>query len=404
MRGTGFVASGTRSIGVPEHDLDDLRDRLRRAWWADDIGNDDWRYGVERGWLRDLVDYWVEGFDWRLQESLMNRWPNEVVDVDGVPVHHLRASSPERDALPLVLTHGWPWTFWDYKNLIGPLSDPVAHGGNAFDAFDVVVPSLPGHGFSVPLPITGIDVQRIAGLWRELMCERLGYERFGAVGGDWGALVTAELGRFHPESIVGCHLLTASLPQVSFADLDEARYAEDERWMVDRQRETDALTRSHFAVQRTDPQTLAYALTDSPLGTAAWVWERRRAWADCGGELLEVFDRDFLCATASLYWLTGSIGSSLRLYAEQFRPGAARLRREGPPRIEVPTGVAVFPKDVVFLPQSVVEERTDLRRWTVMDRGGHFGPAEQPALVVDEIRAFFRPLRAAAAGPREEGS
>lgn len=379
-------------IDVPAADLEDLNQRLRRTRWADDFANDDWRYGVEREWLREMVTYWLQGYNWRAEEARMNSWPNYRVELGGMPIHFVHAKGQGPRPLPLILSHGWPWTFWDMKDVIGPLSDPSSHGGDPADAFDVVVPSLPGYGFSSPLRRAGVDVAVIADTWAELMESVLGYERFGAYGGDWGAMISAQLGHAHPDRVVGVELSLPVLPGVNRRQIGPSDWAEDEAWMLDRMAASEPLIRSHVAVHTSDPQTLAYALADSPLATAAWIWERRRAWSDCGGDVLSVFSRDDLITTAAIYWLTGTTTTSLRLYFEHFnKPWPLVPGR--PPGIPVPTGFAVFPKDLVFLPRSVADAHCDLRRWTVMPRGGHFGPAEQPGLVVDEIRSFFRPLR-----------
>lgn len=379
-------------VDVPQRHLDDLRARLERTRWPDDIGNGGWTYGVERGWLSGMVDYWRDEYDWRGHEAAMNAHPQYRVDIDGVPIHfvHVRGVGPA--PMPLVLTHGWPWTFWDMKDLIGPLSDPAAYGGDPADAFDVVVPSLPGFGFSVPLSRTGIDVRTVAALWVELMRTVLGYDRFAAYGGDWGALVTAELGHAHAKHVIGVELSMPVIPGVSRRDLAPEWYSDEEQWMLARAAEAEPLTRSHLIAHTTDPQTLAYALADSPVGTAAWIWERRRAWSDCDGDVTAVFSRDDLCTTASIYWLNASIASSLRLYFEHFNRGWRPVHNRTP-AIEAPTGFAIFPKELSLLPRAVAAEHTNLQRWTIMPRGGHFAPAEQPELLVAELRAFFRGLR-----------
>ena len=380
------------TVAIDDDLLVDLRRRLATTRWPDDPGNPDWTYGVDGAWLRDMVRYWRDDFDWRAQERVMNALPQWRVELDGVPVHyvHVRGTGPR--PIPIVLTHGWPWTFWDLRHLIGPLTDPAAHGGDPADAFDVVVPSLPGFGFSTPLRTTGVNVRRVAELWVELMTGTLGYERFAAYGGDWGAIVTSELGHAHPGRLLGVVMSLATIPGVTRAALAPGDWAPDEAWMVARAAESERLIRSHVVVHTHDPQTLAYALADSPVGTAAWLWERRRAWSDCDGDVLRVFDRDELCTLASIYWLTGTISTSLRLYFEHFNGGWPTVH-DRTPTIEVPTGFSIFPRDVVFLPRAVAAQRTNLHRWTVMPRGGHFGPAEQPALMVDELRAMFRPLR-----------
>jgi pimeloyl-ACP methyl ester carboxylesterase len=377
-------------IDVPKADLEDLRRRLGATRWAGDFGNADWRYGVERGWLEEMVAWWRDTYDWRAAEAAMNRWPQCRAEIDGVPIHFLHVKGKGPDPTPLILTHGWPWTFRDFARLIGPLTDPAAHGGDPAQSFDLVIPSLPGFGFSTPLRTTGIDVPAIAALWVRLMTEGLGYARFAASGGDFGAIVTAHLGHAHEDRLIGCHLMMGVYPGMPYAPLDPADVAADEQWMPEQLAKVPPLILSHLTTQRLDPQTLAYALVDSPVGTAAWIWERRRAWSDCGGDLLSIHDRDELCTLASIYWLTGAIGSSLRLYYEQFHDGIQmRTVHDRRPAIAVPTAYAVFPKDMALIPRAVAARNTDLRQWTVMPKGGHFGAAEQPALVVEDLRRFF---------------
>lgn len=370
-----------------------MQRRLRATRWAEDFGNDDWRYGVERGWLAEMVSYWSDEFDWRAQEATINRLPHYRTEIDGVPIHfvHVRGGGP--DPVPLVLTHGWPWTFWDWKDVIGPLADPGAHGGDPALSFDVVVPSLPGVGFSTPLRTTGLNARRVAELWVKLMREVLGYRRFAAGGCDWGAIVTAELGHAHAEHLTGVWLTLPMLPGVNLRELAPEAFAPEERWMVQRAAEARPVIQSHRTVHQYEPQTIAYALADSPTGTAAWIWSRRRDWSDCGGDVLSAFDRDFLCTTASIYWLTGTIATSLRLYWEQFTPAPPPPLHDRERVIDVPTGFAVFPKELLMLPREMASRLTDLRRWSVMPRGGHFAPSEQPQLVARELRAFFGDLR-----------
>jgi pimeloyl-ACP methyl ester carboxylesterase len=376
-------------ISIAEEALDDLRDRLRRTRWPADPGNPGGKYGVPREWMDDLVEHWATTYDWRAVEATMNLDEHFVVELDGIPIHYQQVLGKGPAPMPLILTHGWPWTFWDLHQVVDALADPAAHGGDPADSFDVIVPSLPGFGFSVPLRTTGVDAPRIADLWVRLMCHVLGYERFGAQGSDFGAIVTAQLGHAHPERLTGIYLTMATVPGTGFVQRPEA-FAPDEQWMIERAREIRSSTESHVAVQRRDPQTLSYAMADSPAGLGAWLWERRKAW--CDGDALEVFGRDDLCTLASLYWFNTSFASSVRVYAEQLtKPWPLVHDRERV--IDSPTGVGVFKKDLVFLPRSVMERTTDLRRWQVFERGGHFAPAEQPELVVDELRTFFRPLR-----------
>jgi pimeloyl-ACP methyl ester carboxylesterase len=378
-------------VDIAQADLDDLRGRLHRTRWPADPGNPDGRYGARAEWVRDLVHHWADAFDWRAVEAEMNAVDQYVVELDGIPIHYQRIPGRGPDPMPLVLTHGWPWTFWDFRRVIGPLSDPAAFGGDPADSFDVIVPSVPGFGFSVPLRTTGVDVDRITDLWLVLMRDVLGYARFGAAGGDFGAFVTGRLGHAHPDHVIGVLLTLPVVPgAVRFNDPRPEAYALDERWMLDRLREIPPATGVHMAVNRLDPQTFAYAMADSPAGLGAWLWHRRQLW--CDGDAIEVFGRDDLCTLSSLYWFNSSMASSIRVYAEEFS-GPPRLRHDRERVIDVPTGFAVFPKDLVVLPRSEAARLTDLRRWTVFESGGHFGPAERPDDVVHEIRELFRPLR-----------
>jgi pimeloyl-ACP methyl ester carboxylesterase len=373
------------TVSIPAADLDDLRRRLDATRWADDFGNEDWTYGVERGWLQEMISYWAGEFDWRAQEQAMNSLPHYRVELDGLLVHFVHVRAPTKDAIPLVLTHGWPWTFWDYKEMIIPLAEA---------GFDVVVPSIPGSGFS-PLRKTGVVISGIAERWVALMRDVLGYDRFAAAGSDWGASITAELGHAHPIHLLGVYLATTTWPGLDLFHLDPTLFAEDEQWMLARINEAGGFGLGSAMIQRIGTQTLAYALVDSPTGTASWLWERRRAWSDADGDVLAVFDRDFLCTTASIYWLTRSIGTSIRLYRDHYSHGW-KPHHDGSPIVEAPTGFGVYPKDVVFVPRSLAERATNLVRWTVMPRGGHFGPAEQPQAAVEELATFFHSLRGVA--------
>jgi pimeloyl-ACP methyl ester carboxylesterase len=384
-------------IAVPDAEVEDLRDRLRATRWVGDPGNDDWRYGTNEQALAELCHTWAEGFDWRAQEAVINELPQYRVVLDDVPIHfvHVRGRGVRGGPppVPIVLTHGWPWTFWEYHAVIGPLADPAAHGCDPADAFDVVVPSLPGFAWSTPLTVTGVNSQRTADLWARLMTEVLGYERFAAHGGDWGALVTANLAHAHAPLLIAAH---ESLP--GFVDLDYGAIGPDDfgpeeagRW--EQHVSASRATSSHMAVHCTDPQSLAYALNDSPVGLAGWMLERRRAWSDCGGDVESAFSRDFLLTTLSIYWYSQSIGSSLRFYYENFATPWER-RHDRVPAMDAPTAFAVFPRDVLQVPRRMAERHANVVRWTTMPRGGHFAPSEAPDLLVDDLRATFRDRRA----------
>lgn len=379
------------TIAIPDQDLDDLRSRIRNARWAPDVGNDDWSYGVPAGWLREMTDYWAGEFDWRAQEAAINEYPQYLAEIDGVTVHFLHVRSKVAGAKPVILSHGWPWTFWDWRKVIEPLTDPEAHGGSAEDAFDVVIPSLPGFGFSVPLEQTGMGARRIADLWNTLMRGVLGYDRYAAGGGDWGSTITGEVGHGYPEHVMGVWLTLPNIPGVQLWDVTADDFAEDEGWMIEQAARARPTILSHSAVHRKEPQTIAYALVDSPIGTAAWLWGRRRDWGDHTGDVLTLFDRDFLCTTASIYWLNRSIATSMRIYHDHYITGAAPVaRHDREIAIEVPTAFAVFPKELLLMPRSIAARKTNLQRWEVMPVGGHYPPSEQPELVVRELREFFR--------------
>jgi pimeloyl-ACP methyl ester carboxylesterase len=392
------------TVRVRDQEIADLRHRLARTRWAPEIGNDDWGYGANGDYLKELVEYWLEEFDWRKQEAAINEFAHFRVELDGIPVHFIHARGKGPNPIPIILTHGWPWTFWDWHSLIGPLTDPASVGADPSVSFDVIVPSLPGYAFSTPLTRTGITPWGIADLWDRLMREVLGYDRYAAAGGDWGSMITSELGSSRFNSVLGVYM---SLPPVNktggmLACRPEDYAADEAGWFERSQRKWNTTALSHVSVHTSDPQTLAWALNDSPVGLAAWLLERRHNW--CDGELEDVFSRDFLLTTVSLYWFTQSIGPSMRLYAETWPAGLRtpleRLGRPGgvgatprPEPITAPTGIGVFLGELALLPRAVVEEVANLVFWSVHAKGGHFSPAEQPAAYVDDLRQFFGSCR-----------
>lgn len=380
-------------INVAQDALDDLDDRLRRTRFADDFGNNDWSFGMPGEYLRAIVDYWRDQFDWRAQEASMNRFAHYRADLDGIPIHFIHERGRGPAPMPLLLTHGWPWTFWDYERLIAPLTNPAAFGGDPRDSFDVIVPSLPGTAFSSPLRTTGIGVTATADLWARLMRDVLGYERFAAGGGDSGAFVSVRLGHAHSAQVIGIHLnLPATVTMAALGTIRRDDYSpEEEQYLADTPA-AERGTTGHMAVHTEDPQTLSWAMNDSPAGLAAWMIERRRNWSDCDGEVERRFSKDQLLTAASLYWLTGTFHTSVRFYAETFRAPWPLVHDRQPP-VEVPTAVAVFPRELIRVPRRFMERQVNLARWTVMPRGGHFAPSEEPELMIDDIRAFFRELR-----------
>lgn len=380
------MAARSYTIHVPDAVLADLRERLARARWPDEVPGGGWRYGTDPTYLRELVAYWRDRYDWRRHEATLNAFRNFTVPLDGIELHFIHQPGVGPAPLPLLLSHGWPGSVWEFHALIPFLTDPARFGGNPADAFTVVAPSLPGYGFSFRPGQPRFGAVEIADTFARLMTEVLGYDRFAAQGGDWGAFITARLAAEYPALLLGIHLnllpLRREPDRLEQTTAEERRYAEELRgWLRE---ET-----GYQWIQGTRPQTLAYALTDSPVGLAAWILEKFRAWSDCGGEVERVFSKDELLTNITIYWATGAIGSS-------FWPYYARLHEGWPlpeARIEVPTAYAAFPREILRPPRSVAERAFTIQRWTAMPAGGHFAALEQPAALAEDIRAFFRPLR-----------
>ncbi|TDB81616.1 MULTISPECIES: epoxide hydrolase family protein [unclassified Micromonospora] len=380
-------------IDVPQADLDDLDRRLAAVRWPTELPGVGWERGVPLDYLRDLVDHWRHRYDWRAAERRLNAFPQFVTEIDGTDVHVVHVRSAEPTATPVILTHGWPGSFVEFLGIVGPLTDPAAHGGDPADACHVVIPSIPGYGFSGPTREVGWDTRRVARAWAELM-RRLGYDRYVAQGGDWGMPISLELGLADPEHVAGVHVnMLATFPPedpAMFADLG-----------------VEDLARLEFAqtfeqdgagwrkIQSTRPQTLAYALTDSPVGQLAWIVEKFWEWTDSVKAPEDAVDRDDLLTNVMIYWLTGTAGSSAQLYYESNRLDADFVRTwAGPWPLRMPVGVACFPADAVRPVRRWAERiLPTLSRWTEFDRGGHFAALEQPQLLVDDIRSFIRPLR-----------
>jgi pimeloyl-ACP methyl ester carboxylesterase len=386
------------TVDVPEADLEDLQRRLAATRFAADLDNGDERYGMSTARLRELVAYWRTGYDWRARERELNALPMFTVEIDGLPIHYVHVKGKGNNT-PLVLTHGFPWTFWDFHRVIGPLTDPAAYGGDPADAFDVVVPSLPGFAFSSPLPRSGVSFLTAADLWVTLMTDVLGYDRFAAHGGDWGAQVTAQLGHKHADKLLGIHLTSL----ISFP----AGWNSDRPWNL-LQKAADAASPEnraavvawelrrvgHLVPQIVHPQTLAHGLNDSPAGLLAWLTQRRLWWMDPAQPLDEVFSPDFLITTAMLYWTTQTYPSAARFYHEAaFHPWEPSHDRT--PVIQAPAGLSVFTDDnppgarFDWLPAMYA----DIVHQAEHHVGGHFGAMERPDDVVADLRATFRTLR-----------
>ncbi len=367
--------------------LDDLADRLARTRWAPQLPGDRWTRGVPVDYLRDLADYWRNAYDWRKHEAELNAVAQFTTAIDGQTVHFLHVRSPEPDALPLILTHGWPGSIVEFLDVIGPLSDPRSHGADPATAFDLVIPSLPGFGFS-PAPIeAGWNTRRVALAFAELMA-RLGYRRYGAQGGDLGAFVSPDLGRVDADHVVGVHVNAATVGFIPFGDVpddDLATFTDAERQRYVRMRSFLSDGNAYFQMQATRPQTLAYGLTDSPVGQLAWIMEKFAEWSHGDGMPEDVIDRDRLLTNAMLYWLTGSAGTAANMYYENMHAN------DWPTPSATPTGVAVFAEDVSIRRYS--DQLNTITRWTEFDRGGHFAALEAPDLFVDDVRAFFATVR-----------
>jgi epoxide hydrolase len=368
-------------IAVSDDVLDDLRLRLARTRWPERECVDDWSQGIPLEYTRELAAYWADEYDWRSREALLNRFDQFTTDIDGLDIHFIHQRSPHDGALPLIITHGWPGSIVEFHKVIEPLTDPTAHGGRAEDAFHVVCPSLPGYGFSGKPTNTGWGVGVVAEAWEKLMT-RLGYDRYGAQGGDWGGAVTTAIGR-NGGHCAAIHLNFAlAFPP---AGLQSPTPEEQEALnAVEHYRRWDS---GYSKQQSTRPQTLGYGLVDSPVGQLAWIVEKFWSWMDCDGHPENVLTKDELLDNVMVYWVTASAASSARMYWESYKVWTGELR------VALPTGIAAFPKEVIRAPRSWCEPNYNITHWTNMPRGGHFAAFEQPELFVEDLRAFFATVR-----------
>lgn len=377
------------SVHVGDEILSDLRARLRRTRWPRPSPGAPWEQGTDLDYLRRLVAYWADGFDWRAQERALNRLAHFRADLDGLRIHFVHQRARHGDGVPLVLTHGWPSSFVELLPLVPLLTDPQGHGIDG-PAFDVVIPSLPGYGFSARPARTGVNYRHVAALWHRLM-RGLGYDRYGAQGGDFGAGVATYMALDDPQPMIGIHLSNLEIAPYTgpgsrpLSAAERAYRAQVERW--------DDVERGYSAIQSTKPQTLGYGLNDSPAGLAAWILEKWRSWSDCRGDLDGHLSRDFLLTTVTLYWVTETIATSMRDYFDNRWHGVAIGPRD---HVAVPTAVAGFDHQLVpegEPPREWAERLYDVRRWTPMPHGGHFAPVEEPARLASDIAAFFAGLR-----------
>jgi microsomal epoxide hydrolase len=381
-------------IDIPQATLDDLRDRLGRTRFPDELPDTGWELGVPLGYVKELTDYWATKYDWRTHEARINAFPQFTTTIDGQNIHFLHVRSSEPDATPLIITHGWPGSIVEFIDIVGPLTDPRAYGGDPADAFHVVIPGIPGFGFSGPTTDRGWNLHRIARAWATLMA-RLGYERYGAQGGDWGSGISRELGLIDASHVTGVHLnYLLTFPTGAPGEMDDLTDVDKQR-LEGLNRFLEELS-GYMKIQSTRPQTLAYGLADSPVGQLAWIVEKFKEWTDlaASGRLASVadadpvpedaVDRDSLLTNVMLYWLTNTAGSSARLYYEFAHAWS-------PPQVSsTPTGVAVFPRDIAPPVRRLAERGQNIVHWTEFDRGGHFAALEQPDLLIADVRTFFR--------------
>lgn len=375
-------------IEVPEADLDDLRERLGRTRWPEEIPGLGWSRGAPLAYLKELADYWLNEYDWRKREAELNGYPQFTTQIDGATLHFLHVRSPEPEALPLILTHGWPGSVVEFRKVIGPLTNPRGHGGDPADAFHLVIPSLPGFGFSGPLREAGWSSDRTARAWAELM-SRLGYERYGAQGGDLGAFVSPELGRIAPDHVVGVHVNAATFGFIPFGPVDPgdlASFTDAEKGRLERLNRFMSDGNGYFQIQATRPQTLAYGLTDSPVGQLAWIVEKFKEWSHRVETPEEAIDRDLMLTNVMLYWLTRTAGSAANMYFENMHANSW-----GKQPGKTPIGVAVLAEDIAI--RRYGEQGNNIVHWSDFDSGGHFAAMDSPDLLVQDVRAFFRGLR-----------
>jgi pimeloyl-ACP methyl ester carboxylesterase len=370
-------------IEVSDEELEDLRRRLRATRWPDAETVDDWTQGIPLAYLQEVCAYWADGYDWRKREAQLNAFPQFRAKVKDLGIHFIHVRSPRADALPLVITHGWPGSVVEFHKVIGPLTDPASHGGDPADAFHVVCPSLPGYGFSDKPTTTGWGVEKIADAWGELM-RGLGYERYVAQGGDWGSMVTTRIGIQDPEHCLGIHLNMPIAPPdpTTLNDLTPSEAA-----ALKSMDDYGKFDSGYSKQQSTRPQTVGYGLVDSPAGQAGWILEKYWSWMDCNGHPENVLTRDELLDNVMLYWLPGAGASSARLYWESF--GNPSLDE-----VKVKSGCSIFPKEIFRCSRRWAEKRfTNLVHWNELEKGGHFAAFEQPETFVDEVRACFRHMR-----------
>ena len=375
------------TINVPDEDIQDLKDRLRRTRWPSRVDGIGWEQGTDIDYMQDIVEYWLNSYDWRAQEARLNESPQFVANVDGQDIHFVHKRARQGNGLPVVLVNGWPSSFVELVPLVPLLADPQSHGGDPDDAFDVIIPSIPGYGFSPAPTEKGMSLPEVAKLFAKLM-DGLGYSRYGVQGGNFGATFATHMSRFNPKKVVGIHLNFVTLHIPTPRRVLDGKPTDEDREYIDALNEYRTKEGAYGLINRTKPQSLGYGLNDSPAGLAAWILEKFRAWGGCGRDIDKAFSRDDLLTNVSVYWFTQTITSACRLYWEssplKFEPGEI---------VPAPCGVARFPEDPIYPTRSWTEMYYHIKRWVEMPAGGHFPGLEQPHALAREIREFFRELR-----------
>lgn len=378
------------TISIPDKELDLLRKKLELTRLQMDIDNDDWGYGTNGDYLKTVLDHWINKYNWREHEEKMNAFNHFRTTINDLPIHFIYEKGKGPNPTPIIMSHGWPWTFWDYQKVIRPLTDPAAFGGDPNDSFDVIVPSLPGFGFSTPLTKPDVEFMQTAEIWDKLMREVLGYERYAAQGGDWGAYVTTQMGHANPDPLLGIHIhITLPLDMITEGLIDREWYEPDHVDWHEKNVHFLEEEAGYLKMHVTRPQTVAFALNDSPIGLMSWILEKRRRWSDCGGDVETRFSKDDLITTVMLYWFTESIGTSMRYYyeavANPWKPAHNRS-----PVVEAPTAVMLFHNEMALHPKRWAEQYYNLQSWVEEEHGGHFGAWESPDAIVNDLRNFFR--------------
>jgi pimeloyl-ACP methyl ester carboxylesterase len=374
-------------IQIQDSTLEELYSRLSNTRWPNQLKGSDWERGMKKDYLQSLVGYWQNDYDWRAQEKELNSYSQFKCKIDGINIHFIWEKGKGKNPTPIILTHGWPDSFLRYKKIINKLTDPARFGGDPNDSFDVIVPSLPGFGFSDKPELSGYNNARVAELWIKLMTENLGYSKFAAAGGDIGSGVTRYMALNHPQLLIGIHLTDVGIIRDLLVASDESKLSQAEIAYKKTAQQWMAQEAGYISIQSTKPQTLSYGLSDSPVGTAAWILEKFRSWSDCKGQLENSYSKDELLTNVMIYWLTNTLSSSVNMYYEN--------THSLPPmgKIEIPTGIALFAQDILLPPKEWTIKNLNIVQWTEIPRGGHFTAMEEPDLFVEDIRKFYRQLK-----------